>query len=102
MIKSMEVLSRIAFGAASLVLMALSLALVVNGALTVVAGITSSWADASDALLSAIGYVVISIAVFDVAKYFIEEEVIRISRPRMTSSSMKYLATSNTAIEMTT
>ena len=30
-----------------------------------------------DALLGAIGYVVIAVAVFDVAKYFIEEEVIR-------------------------
>jgi len=91
MIKSMEVLSRIAFGAASLVLMALSLALVVNGALTVVAGITSSWADASDALLSAIGYVVISIAVFDVAKYFIEEEVIRGRELRIISEARRSL-----------
>jgi len=87
----MEVLSRIAFGAASLVLMALSLALVVNGALTVVAGITSSWADASDALLSAIGYVVISIAVFDVAKYFIEEEVIRGRELRIISEARRSL-----------
>jgi hypothetical protein len=91
MIKSMEMLSRIAFGAASLVLMALSLALVVNGALTVVAGITSSWADASDALLSAIGYVVISIAVFDVAKYFIEEEVIRGRELRIISEARRSL-----------
>jgi len=91
MIKSMEILSRIAFGAASLVLMALSLALVVNGALTVVAGITSSWADASDALLSAIGYVVISIAVFDVAKYFIEEEVIRGRELRIISEARRSL-----------
>ena len=91
MIKSMEILSRIAFGAASLVLMALSLALVVNGALTVVAGITSSWADASDALLSAIGYVVISIAVFDVAKYFSEEEVIRGRELRIISEARRSL-----------
>src|SRR5262245_51362503 len=89
--KSMEMLSRIAFGAASLVLMALSLALVINGALTVVAGITSSWADASDALLSAIGYVVISIAVFDVAKYFIEEEVIRSRELRIISEARRSL-----------
>jgi Ni,Fe-hydrogenase I cytochrome b subunit len=89
--KSMEILSRIAFGAASLVLMALSLALVVNGALTVIAGITSSWAGASDALLSAIGYVVISIAVFDVAKYFIEEEVIRGRELRIVSEARRSL-----------
>jgi ABC-type antimicrobial peptide transport system permease subunit len=86
-----EVLSRIAFAAASLVLIALSLALVVNGALTVIAGISASWADASDALLSAIGYVVISIAVFDVAKYFIEEEVIRGREMRLTSEARRSL-----------
>jgi len=87
----MDLLSRIAFGVASLVLIALSLALVVNGALTVFAGLTSSWADASDALLSAIGYVVISIAVFDVAKYFIEEEVIRGREMRLSSEARRSL-----------
>jgi ABC-type antimicrobial peptide transport system permease subunit len=86
-----ELLSRIAFAAASLVLIALSLALVVNGALTVIAGVSTSWADASDALLSAIGYVVISIAVFDVAKYFIEEEVIRGREMRLTSEARRSL-----------
>jgi ABC-type antimicrobial peptide transport system permease subunit len=86
-----DVLSRIAFAAASLVLIALSLALVVNGALAVIAGVSASWADASDALLSAIGYVVISIAVFDVAKYFIEEEVIRGREMRLTSEARRSL-----------
>jgi putative Mn2+ efflux pump MntP len=37
----------------------------------------SSWKDAGGTILAAIGYVVIAMAVFDVAKYFIEEEVIR-------------------------
>ena len=37
----------------------------------------NSWKDAGGVLLSAIGYVVIAMAVFDLAKYFIEEEVIR-------------------------
>jgi hypothetical protein len=37
----------------------------------------TSWQDAGGVLLSAIGYVVIAMAVFDVAKYFVEEEVIR-------------------------
>ena len=91
MTKSMELISRIAFGVASLVLIVLSLALVINGALTVVAGLTSSWSDASDALLAAIGYVVISIAVFDVAKYFIEEEVIRGREMRLTSEARRSL-----------
>ena len=91
MTKSMEMLSRIAFGTASLVLMALSLMLVGYGAVGVIAGISSSWTDASDALLAAIGYVVISLAVFDVAKYFIEEEVIRGREMRLTSEARRSL-----------
>jgi hypothetical protein len=77
MTNPMEFLSRVTFGVASLVLMAMSLALVVYGIVDVVGSATSSWADARDVILSAIGYVVIAMAVFDVAKYFIEEEVIR-------------------------
>src|SRR5262245_26453895 len=91
MTKSMEMLSRIAFGTASLVLMVLSLMLVGYGTIGVIAGMTSSWADASDALLAAIGYVVISLAVFDVAKYFIEEEVIRGREMRLTSEARRSL-----------
>ena len=73
----MEGLSRFAFATASLVLMALSLALVVYGVVEVTSVGISSWKDAGGTILAAIGYVVIAIAVFDLAKYFIEEEVIR-------------------------
>jgi hypothetical protein len=69
------VLSRIAFASASLALMALSFALVIYGASEVI--LAANWVAAGDALLIAIGYVVIAMAVFDVAKYFVEEEVIR-------------------------
>jgi len=75
--KFMEGLSRFAFASASLVLMALSLALVIYGAIEVISVGISSWKDAGGTVLAAIGYVVIAIAVFDLAKYFIEEEVIR-------------------------
>lgn len=73
----MELLSRFAFASASLVLMAMSFSLVIYGAVEIVIVGTSSWKDAGTALLAAIGYVVIAMAVFDVAKYFVEEEVIR-------------------------
>jgi hypothetical protein len=73
----METLSRVAFAGASIVLMAMSAGLVIAGGIHVLAALASSWRDASMALLAAIGYVVIAMAVFDVAKYFIEEEVIR-------------------------
>jgi hypothetical protein len=75
--KIMEWLSRFAFAVASLVLMAMSFALVVYGIVEIVRTGWSSWKDAGATLLAAIGYVVIAMAVFDVAKYFIEEEVIR-------------------------
>ena len=87
MTKSMEMLSRFAFGTASLVLMAMSLALVIYGTVEVIVGIRTSWSQAGDALLAAIGYVVISLAVFDVAKYFIEEEVIRSREMRQMSEA---------------
>jgi hypothetical protein len=75
--KIMEGLSRFAFATASLVLMALSFALVIYGVVEVASVGISSWKDAGGTVLAAIGYVVIAIAVFDLAKYFIEEEVIR-------------------------
>jgi hypothetical protein len=75
--KIMEGLSRFAFASASLVLMALSFALVVYGVVEVTSVGISSWKDAGGTILAAIGYVVVAIAVFDLAKYFIEEEVIR-------------------------
>jgi hypothetical protein len=75
--KLMEALSRFAFATASLVLMALSFALVIYGVVEVATVGISSWKDAGSTILAAIGYVVIALAVFDLAKYFIEEEVIR-------------------------
>jgi hypothetical protein len=69
--------SRGAFAGASLVLMAMSFALVVYGVVEIVTAGSASWKDAGGAILAAIGYVVIAMAVFDVAKYFVEEEVIR-------------------------
>jgi len=72
-----EALSRLAFASASLVLMAMSFGLVIYGGVEVAVGIGTSREDGSTALLAAIGYVVIAMAVFDVAKYFVEEEVIR-------------------------
>lgn len=88
--KFMELLSRIAFASASLVLMTMSFALVIYGVVEIfTAG--SSWKDAGGAMLSAIGYVVIAMAVFDVAKYFVEEEVIRSREMRSASEARRSL-----------
>ena len=100
--KTMDWLSRIAFGTASLVLIAMSLALVGISAAEFYAAATGPWAESSEALFGAIGYVIIAVAVFDVAKYFIEEEVIRGREMRMASearrSLTKFIATISIAV----
>jgi L-asparagine transporter-like permease len=85
-------LSRCAFASASLVLMAMSLALVIYGGVEVIMAGLASWKDSGSALLAAIGYVVIAMAVFDVAKYFIEEEVIRGRKMRSAAEARRSLA----------
>jgi hypothetical protein len=89
--KSMEFLSRFGFGTASLVLMAMSLSLVGFAIVELYGAAASSSAEFGDALLGAIGYVVIAVAVFDVAKYFIEEEVIRAREMRVASEARRSL-----------
>lgn len=87
----MEFLSRLAFGCASLVLMTMSFALVVYGGVEVFNGLTASFTEGGTALLAAIGYVVIAMAVFDVAKYFVEEEVIRVREMRNAAEARRSL-----------
>lgn len=100
--KVMEFLSRLAFGTASLVLMMMSLALVGFAIVELYGAAARSWSEFGDALLGAIGYVVIAVAVFDVAKYFIEEEVIRGREMRIASearrSLTKFIATISIAV----
>jgi hypothetical protein len=89
--KVMEWLSRFAFASASLVLMAMSFALVIYGGVEIAVAGASSWKDAGGALLAGIGYVVIALAVFDVAKYFVEEEVIRSREMRSAAEARRSL-----------
>jgi Ni,Fe-hydrogenase I cytochrome b subunit len=86
-----ELVSRIAFGSASVVLMAMSLALVGFAMSELYENTVRSRAEFGDSLLSAIGYVVIAIAVFDLAKYFIEEEVVRGRELRVASEARRSL-----------
>ena len=89
--KLMEGLSRFAFATASLVLMALSFGLVIYGVVEVASAGLTSWKQAGGTILAAIGYVVIAMAVFDVAKYFVEEEVIRSRELREASEARRSL-----------
>jgi hypothetical protein len=77
MTDAMDWVSRGVFGLASAVLMLIALALSIYSGSLIITSLSGPWADAGSGLLGAIGYVVIAMAVFDVAKYFVEEEVIR-------------------------
>jgi len=71
-----DILSRVVFGIAATILMLLALSLIVD---VVLSFVSAAWSRQRVAIsaLTGIGYVVVAIAVFDVAKYLIEEEVVR-------------------------
>ena len=87
----MEFISRGVFGIASAVLMLIALALSIYSAGLIVVALRGPWAEAGNGLLESIGYVVIAMAVFDVAKYFVEEEVIRGREMRLASEARRSL-----------
>lgn len=85
-----ERFSRFVFGTAAVVLMVLSFGLVIYGAFVVFAG-RGSMEALGGALLDAVGYMVIAIAVFDVAKYLLEEEVVRARELRAAAEARRSL-----------
>jgi hypothetical protein len=85
-----ERFSRFVFGTAAALLMVLSFGLVLYGGSVVIAG-TGSMASLGGALLDAVGYMVIAIAVFDVAKYLLEEEVVRARELRSAAEARRSL-----------
>lgn len=68
-------LSRFIFGGTSLLLLLLALGLIGVSLLELRDAFTTSPRASGDAILDALGYVIVAIAVFDVAKYLFEEEV---------------------------
>lgn len=72
-----DLIVRIAFGIASTMLMLLACALIVYGGYQVGHTFWIPESEVGPALLDAVGYTVIAIAVFDVGKYLLEEEAIR-------------------------
>lgn len=87
----MEFISRGVFGIASVVLMLIALALSFYSAGLIVIALSGPWTKSGTGLLESIGYVVIAMAVFDVAKYFVEEEVIRGREMRLASEARRSL-----------
>jgi hypothetical protein len=82
--------SRAIFAAAAGILMLLSVALAVDALIQFV---TALWSGTGIGIpaLTGIGYVVVATAVFDVAKYLIEEEVVRGREMRIASETRKSL-----------
>jgi hypothetical protein len=87
----MDFVSRAVFGIASAVLMLIALALSLYSAALTMGALAGPWSEAGSGLLESIGYVVIAVAVFDVAKYFVEEEVIRGREMRLASEARRSL-----------
>jgi hypothetical protein len=73
---AIALVSRFVFGGISIVLMLLAAGLIVFSATQIVAVFGDPEARVGRAMLDAVGYTIIAIAVFEVAKYIFEEEVI--------------------------
>jgi hypothetical protein len=100
MVKLMDYISRGVFGLASLVLMLIALALSIYSAGLIIIALAGAWVEAGHRLLESIGYVVIAMAVFDVARYFVEEEVIRGREMRLASEARRSLTKFISAISI--
>ncbi len=87
----MQLLSRLMFGLSGLVLMLLALGLISFGCWRLISALTTPGAQVEEALLGAVGYVILAIAVFDVAKFLIEEEVLNGRERRIASEARRSL-----------
>ena len=85
-----DLLSRTIFGLAASILMLLSVFLAGSALVQFVLALTAA-KDVELAALTGIGYVVVAIAVFDVSKYLIEEEVVRGREMRAASEARRSL-----------
>lgn len=74
---AVDALSRVLFTLVSAILAGLALALIGYSVWHLRDVFMADQPDIAGALLNAVGYVVIAIAVFDVSKYLLEEEVLR-------------------------
>ncbi len=97
-----QLLTRTVFGTVSMALMLVAGALIVYATLQTLAAFNAAEQDVGEALLNAVGYVVIALAVFDVAKYILEEEVIDPTQMRNAGearrSTTKFMSTISIAV----
>lgn len=87
----MTFLTRLIFGGASLLLLLLAVGLVAVGIQEAMSAFISPDESSADAILDILGYVIVAIAVFDVAKYLFEDEVRRGAEKRSASEARRSL-----------
>ena len=87
----MTYLTRVVFAFASLLLLLAAMALIGFGVKDALAGIGSPDKSGADAVLDVLGYVIVAIAVFDVAKYIFEDEVRRGNERRSAAEARRSL-----------
>ena len=90
LVRFLETLSRVVFGAIATILFLL--ALVLAGVAVVQFGRAAFFGgDVAEAALSGIGYVVVSVATFEIARYLTEEEVVRGRETRLAAEARRSL-----------
>lgn len=87
----MTYLTRAVFAFASLLLLLAAMALIGFGVKDALEGIGSPDTSGADAVLDVLGYVIVAIAVFDVAKYIFEDEVRRGNEKRSAAEARRSL-----------
>ncbi len=87
----MTYLSRAVFAGASLLLLLSAMALIGFGVSDAIQSIRSPEQSGADAVLDVLGYVIVAIAVFDVAKYIFEDEVRRGNDKRSAAEARRSL-----------
>ncbi len=87
----MTYVTRAIFALASLLLLLAAMSLVALGIQEAVASLRNPDQSSADAVLDVLGYIIVSIAVFDVAKYLFEEEVWRGKEKRSAAEARRSL-----------
>lgn len=83
--------TRAVFAGASLLLMLAAMSLVALGINEALVGVRNPEQSGADAVLNVLGYIIVAIAVFDVAKYLFEDEVRRDSERRSAAEARRSL-----------